>query len=225
MGFEPGFGGGEIGAETFDLGPEPGGMVEMPQVGEFMEDDVVAYGIGGLDETPVERDAAAGGAGPPSRGLVAHLDGLGGVAVEIGEFPGAIWQLKGGEVTEVSRDVGAQVHRAGWGQRNLQGAQEEGGGIGGEADGFRCAAEKDDGSGQPFLGRFGVVGAGLQPFGHPCGAASDEGLGFLQASMCRHRASERAIASEGQPITPGPGHADESDEEGVGCDGRRSGDG
>lgn len=57
--FEPAFGMGEIGAEPGDLAPEAVGMIHLPQMYEFVQEDVIADEERGLNEAPVEGNGAA----------------------------------------------------------------------------------------------------------------------------------------------------------------------
>jgi len=61
MRFEPALGGEIIRAQALNFLPETGGMIHLPPVREFMQDDVVAHEVRRLDQAPVERDGAAPG--------------------------------------------------------------------------------------------------------------------------------------------------------------------
>ena len=50
---------GEIGAEPGDLAPEAVGMIHLPQMYEFVQEDVIADEERGLNEAPVEGNGAA----------------------------------------------------------------------------------------------------------------------------------------------------------------------
>lgn len=55
---EPGFGFGVAWADSIDFEPEAPGVIEVPEVGEFVEDDVIHDEAGALEEPPVEGDRA-----------------------------------------------------------------------------------------------------------------------------------------------------------------------
>ncbi len=66
MRLEPALGLVVVGAEPGNFGPKSTRMIHMPQMREFMQNDVVAYRNGRLDKTPIQRDIAMSGTGTPS---------------------------------------------------------------------------------------------------------------------------------------------------------------
>src|SRR5689334_17356597 len=61
-----------IGADLLDLAPKTTRMVHLPQVHQFVENDVVAHISGRLDKTPVERNGLPDRTRAPTRTLAAH---------------------------------------------------------------------------------------------------------------------------------------------------------
>ena len=91
--FEPPFGVAETRAKAGDFTPEPAGVVHLPEVGELMQDEVVANKAGGLHEAPVEGDGAAPGAGAPAGTLVPDRDAPERELMKGGEFEDARGQF------------------------------------------------------------------------------------------------------------------------------------
>ena len=78
---------GVVGA---NFGPESGGMVKVMEMGEFVEDDIVAQDGRDLHEADVEGDSAGGGATAPASGGMREAAALIMVAVEGGKVFQAI---------------------------------------------------------------------------------------------------------------------------------------
>lgn len=209
VGLEPAFGGFVIGIEAGDLGPEGGGVVEVPEMGEFVEDDVVGDLGRELDEAPVEGDDLAGGAGAPSGPLVADLDGADLESVERGEFEGAGGEFLGGEGTEAAFDARAEVGFAGGGLGNAERADFEEGAVLGVDDVEGLAMEPDGGAEGPLAWVGRTVGTGGDAAADPGDLAADEFLASGAAAAVRDRAAEGSVAAEGQSVEPGAGMGDE----------------
>ena len=78
---------GVVGA---NFGPEGGGVIKVMEVGEFVEDDIVAQDGRDLHEADVEGDSAGGGTTAPASGGVGESTALIVVAVEGGKVFQAI---------------------------------------------------------------------------------------------------------------------------------------
>lgn len=133
-----------------DLVPEPGGMVEVTEMRELVEDDVVANLVGDLDQAPVEGDAAAGGAGAPAGALVSDLHGRGLESVKGGKLVNPMGELPGGEGAKGAFDVGTQVVFVGFRLGDGQVAQEDARAIRGAHDGGGEAPEPHGHAEEPF---------------------------------------------------------------------------
>lgn len=124
---EPFFGFAVAREGGFDVGPEEGGVVHLLEVHEFVDDDVVADEDGRLDETPVEGNGFANGAGPPAGALVADGNAADIHAVLHGEFVSASGEFAGGEGAEAGFNGATEV--VGWIEVELlvgEGDKEEG---------------------------------------------------------------------------------------------------
>ena len=78
---------GVVGA---NFGPESGGVIKVMEVGEFVEDDIVAQDGRDLHEADVEGDSAGGGTTAPAGGGMREAAALIMVAVEGGKVFQAI---------------------------------------------------------------------------------------------------------------------------------------
>ena len=76
--FEPFFGDEIFRAGPFDFLPEPGGMVHLAAVHQFMQDDVIADEGRCLDQSPVQGNRAVARTGTPAGTLVADGHALHG---------------------------------------------------------------------------------------------------------------------------------------------------
>jgi hypothetical protein len=72
--FQPIFGLKVLRTKTFHFGPEFGAMVEMAQVGQFMEQNIVRYGGRKLEEPPIQGNGAASGTTAPACSLRSNGD-------------------------------------------------------------------------------------------------------------------------------------------------------
>lgn len=203
MGLDPGLGGGVGGAEAGDLVPEGAGMVEVPEVGELVEDDVVADLGRGLDETPVEGDASAGGAGAPAGALVADLDGGRLEAMKGGELLDARGELADGQGMEGALDAGAEVVLVAVLLGDEEVAELEVGSFLGSDEGRGMAAEPHEDAEAPFARGPGPKGAPDEPGFHPGMVASDEVVGLGEGAAPRDGAAEGSVALEGEAIEAG----------------------
>lgn len=203
MRLDPGLGGGVGGAEAGDLVPEGAGMVEVPEVGELVEDDVVADLGGGLDEAPVEADAAAGGAGAPSGALVADLDRGWVEAMKGGELLEAGGKLVRGQGMEGALDARAEVVLVAVLLGDEEVAKLEVRAFLGPDKGRGMAAEPYEDAQAPFARWAGPQGAPDQSGFHPGMVASDEVVGLGQGAAARDGAAERAVGLEGEAIEAG----------------------
>ena len=70
--FQPAFGLKVIGEHCCHLPPEARRVVHLPEMHQFMEDDVIAHARRRLDQPPIERNRAAAGTRAPPGALIAH---------------------------------------------------------------------------------------------------------------------------------------------------------
>ncbi len=82
-----------FGVVAGDFLPKSAGMVHMVEMGEFVDDDVVAENFGDLHEADVERNCAVRRATSPPCGGVREAAFFVGVAVEFGEIFQSIRQV------------------------------------------------------------------------------------------------------------------------------------
>ena len=102
--FQPAFGRCMIRADRLHLPPEGGGMVQLPPVHEFVENDIVAHRAGQLDQPPVQRNGAAPRTGAPTGTLVAHRHAHDGHVMPVRQFRHARGQFPGGQPAEMPLD-------------------------------------------------------------------------------------------------------------------------
>lgn len=74
-----------FGVVADDFLPKSAGMVHMVEMGEFVDDDVVAENFGDLHEADVERNCAVRRATSPSCGGVREATFFVRIAVELGK--------------------------------------------------------------------------------------------------------------------------------------------
>ncbi len=139
----------------------------MPEVGELVEDDVVADVGRDLHEAPVEGDAAACGARAPAGALVSDVDGGRGEPVGRGEDMDPVGELGGGEVPEGAFDGDAEVVLLGVRGGDGEVAEEEVGAVRGADDGGGDAPEPDGEAESPFVGRERAQGTADEARLHP----------------------------------------------------------
>ena len=82
-----------VGVVGGDFGPEGGGMVHVIDVGEFVEDDVVAEGWGEFHEADVEGDGTGAAAAAPAGVGVGEAETGVFVAVFLGEEVEAVGEV------------------------------------------------------------------------------------------------------------------------------------
>ena len=82
-----------MGVVEGDFCPEGGGVIHVVDVGEFVEDDVVAEGFGEVHDTDVERDGAGAGAAAPAGVGVGEAQAGVGVAVFLGPEVEAVGEV------------------------------------------------------------------------------------------------------------------------------------
>ena len=206
---EPFLGGFVVGVEAGDLGPEGGRVVQVPEMGEFVEDDVVGDLRWELDEAPVQGDDLPCGAGAPSGALVTDLDGADLEPVEGGEFEGAGGEFLGGEGAEAAFDAWAEVGFPGGGLGDAEWADFEEGTILGVDDVEGLTMEPDGGAERPLAWGGRTVGAGGDAAADPDSLAPDEFLGTGAVASTGDRATEGSVPSEGDPVETGAGMGDE----------------
>ena len=83
--FEPSFGLAERGIRLFDEAPEPPRVVALPQVHQFVDQDVLADLGRHEQQAEVQRDVPARRARSPARALVANRNARDDEAVPLGE--------------------------------------------------------------------------------------------------------------------------------------------
>ena len=186
-------------------------MVEVPEVGEFVEDDVVGDLGWKLDESPVEGDDLPCGAGTPSGTLVADLDGADLESVEGGEFEGSGGEFLGREGAEAAFDARAEVGFTGGGLGNPERADFEEWAFLRVDDVEGMAMEPDGGAEGPLAWVGRTVGAGGDAAADPIDLAADEFLASGAAAAVRDRAAEGTVAAERQAVEAGAGMGDEVD--------------
>jgi hypothetical protein len=76
-------------------------MVQLPQVHQFVDDDVVAHVVGQLDQAPVQRNGAVAGAGTPAALLIADDNAFDVGGMLMGQFPHAPRQFNAGRVAQM----------------------------------------------------------------------------------------------------------------------------
>lgn len=76
-----------------DFGPKGVGMVEVVQMGEFVDNNVVTERFGDVHKTDVERDGAVRGAATPAGGGVAQAAAVVVIAKEFGIIFEAIGEV------------------------------------------------------------------------------------------------------------------------------------
>ncbi len=82
-----------VGVVGGNFGPKSGGMIHMVQMGELVENDIVAEDFGDLHEADIERNRAVRGTTTPTRGGVGETAFVVLVAVEFGEVFEAIGEV------------------------------------------------------------------------------------------------------------------------------------
>ena len=109
--FQPLLGRAIIGAHRFHLAPESRRMVHLPEMHQFVENDVIAHERRRLDEPPVERDRSAPGTRTPARALIAHGHAAHGQLKTGREFHHAQRQFPLRQPAQMSFDGWPQVAR------------------------------------------------------------------------------------------------------------------
>lgn len=178
-------------------------MVEVPKVGELVEDDVVPDFRWGLDEAPVEGDASAGGAGAPAGALVADLDGGRVEAMKGGELLDARGKLADGDGMEGALDAGAEVVLVAGLLGDEEVAELEVGAFLGSDEGRGMAAKPYEDAEAPFARGPGAEGEPDEAGFHPGKVAPDELVGLGEGSAARDGAAEGSVALEGEAIKAG----------------------
>ena len=175
VGFQPVLGGPGMRGEAVDGGPEPGAVVGMGQVAEFVDADVVGNVAGCADEPPVEADAGGAAADAP--------EGFG-----IGEGGGGGNEGGGAGVLFEARQ---QVFAGAFVQEAAQVGELGGGFFFGQQD-FRRPVS-DVAAGMDGQGRSNALVP--NPFGQGVGRLR-EGCGFVQGTF------EQGFVA-GQPLGEG----------------------
>jgi hypothetical protein len=202
--FEPAFSFAEIGAEAGDLTPEPPGMVHFLEVGQFVQDEVVANGDRGLDQTPVEGDGTAARAGAPAGTLVAHRDAEDRQAMLSCQFEHPGRQLLRRQTPEMPLDSRTEV--SGWicNVHNLGTAADQMGlTICPWLKPDRLAAKEDFCSSQPGFRLLRAQRLAKElPF-EPGNVALREPFGLGERAAARDRDPGGAVRPEAEDIAPG----------------------
>lgn len=107
--FQPAFGGWVIRTQSLYLAPKPARVVHVPQVGQFVQDNVVPDARGHLDQAPVERDGATARTRTPARLLIPHRDAPHDERVLGCEFPEATRQFIRRQPPKVPLHLRAQI--------------------------------------------------------------------------------------------------------------------
>ena len=108
---QPTFGHPVIGTDALHFPPEPGRVVHLPQMHQFVQTDIVTDECGCLDEPPVQGNRAAPRTGAPARFLIAHRDAAHGQSVPGGQFQHARWQFPRGQLAKMAFDGRSQIGR------------------------------------------------------------------------------------------------------------------
>jgi hypothetical protein len=182
---EPGFGGPVVWADAFDFVPVFRGMVHLPEVHQLVEDQVVADGVRGVEDAPVEGNGGAHGTGAPARALVADADALDAESVEGGEFLDPGRKFAGGQSPQMPLERGLEIGQRIGDRNGLIGeADGAGDGIVREVDGI--APEQNLGADGPAFVEGRPLGeAGVLAF-QPRALAFEETLGFGEGTGSRN---------------------------------------
>src|SRR6267378_1489634 len=98
-----------MGAEPRNLAPESPGVVHLFEMGEFMQDDVIANELGRLDETPVKGNGGFPRAGAPAGTLVTDRDSADDDLMQGCQFSHARWEFARRQAPEMALDHRAEV--------------------------------------------------------------------------------------------------------------------
>jgi hypothetical protein len=202
--FEPAFGFAEVGTQAGDLIPKSAGVVHFLEVGEFMQDEVVADGDWGLDEAPIEGDGAAAGAGAPTGALVAHGHAADGQAVQGGQLEDARGQFPRRQTPEMPLDDRTEI--AGWvcdGHELAAAANQSGFAVAPRLEAQTLPAKEDLSSRRPSLGLGWPQGLPQKLPLKPGNVSLGEPFRFRERSPARNRDSGGTIRAEAEDIAPG----------------------
>ncbi len=94
MVLEPTFRRPIVGTDAFDFGPEPNRVVHLPEMHEFVVDQVVADMVRGLDDPPIQGNRGVAGTGAPAAALVPHGDPADVQSVGCRELMDSGWQFQ-----------------------------------------------------------------------------------------------------------------------------------
>lgn len=211
--FEPKLGRAVMGAQLLDFLPETGRMVHFLQVRQLVENDVVANGIGSLDEPPIEGDGALAGAGTPAEALVADGDVLEGQLPGGGKGGDPVRQFPCSHGSQMLFDGRTKVGR-GIGDQERFGAELDAAIC--EFDGDEAAAKVDLGADPPSCGEMGAGVDPFQMFFEPAKVVVEEGLGGDAAASARDGEAHGAVRLDPEPIVAGARVADHQQRNGAG---------
>ena len=203
--FQPMPGHPVIGTNALYFPPEPGRVVHLPQMHQFVQTNVIAYESGCLDEPPVQGNRAASRTGAPTRFLAAHRDATYGQSVPGGQLQYARWQFPRCQSAKMAFDGRAQIGGRIWAPDRLAA----------EADGFsfavgpgfnadRVAAQEDI---RPNIPDRRFPGLGLKPLKlafKPCGMAFDKLPGHRRRAAAGNCNAGDAIGTQPEQIAACP---------------------
>ncbi len=184
-----------------DFAPKLLRVVHLPQVHQFMQDDVIAHEGWSLEQTPIQRNRAARRARSPSRFLISDGNPRNGQLMLAGKFQRARGQFCLRQRPHVLFNCRTQIAGriqcpAGFGTKLNPFAV---------AGGYRhkLAVEQDFRANRPFPGLPGARGKNIQLTLQPGDLPLRKLPGFGDGTAARHCHARRAIGPQPQNISPG----------------------
>lgn len=200
---QPTFGLGVIRAKPRHFVPESRGVVQMPDMSEFMQDHVITNPGWHLDQTPVEGEDTSRRTGSPSGPLVAYLDPRDLDFMEGCEFECTLGKIQNRAPAQFPFQKRSQILACTSQSREDPRSDGHLAAVLVAGDGCGNPVQPDRGPRTPFGRRMRTGGTDSQPGFHPGMMSLDEGFRLGPGAPARNGATERAVALQGDPVVAG----------------------
>jgi hypothetical protein len=148
---QPQFSPSVIRTKPLHFPPESRRMIHLPQMREFMENQVIPHEHRRLDQSPVQRNRSLSRTRSPTRALVSHTDSPHRQPVSRGELPHHRRKFLAGECPEMPFNFAPQIRPRTF--KHLTAETDRARfSVRSRFDVYRIAAEKNPGSNPPSLG-------------------------------------------------------------------------
>lgn len=195
----------EIRTDFFDFTPEPRGVVHLPAMHQFVEDDVIPHVRRCLDQPPVEGNRPAPRARTPAGFLIPHRHARNDDLMLRGQLRDPRWQFTGGKVTQIPFNRGTQIPVHIRNRQHLRPKSYCGFITGDRLNRHRFTAKQDGRSQRPRLANRWSGCLSLHRPLQPDSASHHESMRFGKRTPARHSDARYPRRTQAQHVAAGAG--------------------